>query len=88
MPYITRLKHGITVNTRDKRISWVVDEMKTNDYVKYVTQQLVTYMDQPKEVKREQRQLKKQERSPIAFQLFGVIPYAIMMLFKKKKSGG
>ncbi|WP_339146846.1 MULTISPECIES: YqzE family protein [unclassified Sutcliffiella] len=61
--------------------------MKTNDYVKYVTQQLVTYMDQPKEVKREQRELKKQERSPIAFQLFGVLPYAIMMLFKKKKNG-
>ncbi|WP_226680033.1 YqzE family protein [Sutcliffiella horikoshii] len=60
--------------------------MKTNDYVKYVTQQLVTYMDQPKEVKREQRQQRKQERSPIAYQLFGVIPFAIMMIFKKNKN--
>ncbi|QFT89789.1 hypothetical protein FIU87_14090 [Bacillus sp. THAF10] len=58
--------------------------MKTNDYVKYVTQQLVTYMDKPKEVRKEQRQIKKQERPPVAFQLFGIIPYAILMMFKKK----
>jgi hypothetical protein len=43
-------------------------------------------MDQPKEVRKEQKQQRKQERSPVAFQLFGVIPYAIMMLFKKKKN--
>ncbi|MBM7620144.1 YqzE family protein [Bacillus haimaensis] len=59
--------------------------MKTNDYVKYVTQQLVTYMDQPKEVKKAQRNQRKLERSPVVYQLFGVIPFAIMMLFKKKK---
>ncbi|MFE7061008.1 YqzE family protein [Sutcliffiella sp. NPDC057660] len=59
--------------------------MKTNDYVKYVTQQLVTYMDQPKEVKKAQRYQRKLERSPVVYQLFGVIPFAIMMLFKKKK---
>ncbi|CAG9619264.1 YqzE family protein [Sutcliffiella rhizosphaerae] len=58
--------------------------MKTNDYVKYVTQQLVTYMDKPKEVKREQRKLKKQERTPMLYQLFGIIPYALMMFFKKR----
>lgn len=59
--------------------------MKTNDYVKYVTQQLVTYMDQPKEVKKAQRKQRKLERSPVVYQLFGVIPFAIMMFFKKKK---
>ncbi|MGD6832311.1 YqzE family protein [Sutcliffiella halmapala] len=59
--------------------------MKTNDYVKYVTQQLVTYMDQPKEVKKAQRNQRKLERSPVVYQLFGVIPFAIMMFFKKKK---
>jgi len=63
----------------------VVNALKTNDYVKYVTQQLVTYMDQPKEVKKAQRNQRKLERSPVVYQLFGVIPFAIMMFFKKKK---
>ncbi|WP_078379737.1 YqzE family protein [Sutcliffiella halmapala] len=58
--------------------------MKTNDYVKYVTQQLVSYMDQPKEMKKEQRQQRKLERSPVVYQLFGIIPFALMMFIKKK----
>jgi hypothetical protein len=42
-------------------------------------------MDQPKEVKKAQRNQRKLERSPVVYQLFGVIPFAIMMFFKKKK---
>lgn len=59
--------------------------MKTNDYVKYVTQQLVSYMDQPKEIKKEQRQQRKLERSPVVYQLFGIIPFALKMFIKKKQ---
>ena len=35
--------------------------MKTNDYVKYMTQQFVQYMDQPKEERKTKRFKKKSE---------------------------
>ncbi|AST92521.1 YqzE family protein [Sutcliffiella cohnii] len=60
--------------------------MKTNDYVKYVTQQLVSYMDQPKDVRKEQRIVRKQEQAPLSNQWLGVIPLSLKLMFKKKES--
>ena len=60
--------------------------MKTNDYVKYVTEQLVNYMDKPKEVRKELKTQKKLERDPVVTQLFGVIPLSIMLFVKNRKS--
>lgn len=37
--------------------------MKTNDYVKYMTQQFVQYMDQPKEERKTKKIQKKEERA-------------------------
>ena len=34
--------------------------MKTNDYVKYLTQTVVKYIDQPKEERRKMKQAKKE----------------------------
>jgi hypothetical protein len=59
--------------------------MASNDYIKFVTQQIVSYMDQPKEQRQEQKQKKKQERLPMSSELFGMIPASISMLFKKNK---
>jgi hypothetical protein len=58
--------------------------MASNDYVKFVTQQIISYMDQPKEQRRELKQKKKEERPPLSTHLFGMVPTAISMLFKKK----
>ncbi|MBD8071330.1 YqzE family protein [Bacillus sp. PS06] len=58
--------------------------MSTNDYVKFMTQQIVSYMDQPKELRRETKQRKKTERAPFTSQWFGVLPVAFSLMFKKK----
>ncbi|KIQ95619.1 hypothetical protein LH47_00254 [Anoxybacillus thermarum] len=62
--------------------------MAGNDYVKFMTEQVVKYLDQPKDErkrqKQEKKQLKKQQKQPFLYRWFGVIPYAIMLLFKRK----
>lgn len=58
--------------------------MKTNDYVKYMTQQFVQYMDQPKE-ERKTKKFKKEERAPFANRWFGMIPLSFMLWYRKKK---
>lgn len=60
--------------------------MSTNDYVKFVTQQFVRYIDQPKEERIQQRRKRKEERDSFVHRWFGVIPFAIMMWYRKKKS--
>ncbi|GIP33981.1 YqzE family protein [Paenibacillus sp. J2TS4] len=55
--------------------------VKTDEFVKYITQQLVTYIDTPRDVKRERRQLKKQARSMEKWteRWFGLIPFSLQM---------
>ena len=60
--------------------------MKTNDYVKYVTEQLVSYMDKPKAERKQIKTQKKLEKDPIVNQLFGVIPMSIMLIMKNRKN--
>ncbi|ACJ33290.1 YqzE family protein [Anoxybacillus flavithermus] len=62
--------------------------MAGNDYVKFMTEQVVKYLDQPKDERKKQRQQKKefrkQQKQPFLYRWFGVIPYAIILLFKRK----
>lgn len=58
--------------------------MSFNDYVKFVTQQFVTYVDQPKDKRREIRLERKESRPPIQYRWFGMIPLAISMFLKRK----
>jgi DNA-binding transcriptional regulator YbjK len=62
----------------------VVKALSTNDYVKYMTEQFVRYIDQPKEERRKLREQKKQEKTPFLNRWFGMIPLAILLLFKRK----
>ncbi|PLR68111.1 MULTISPECIES: YqzE family protein [Bacillaceae] len=59
--------------------------MSTNDYVKYMTQQLVRYMDTPKEERKVKKTNRKKERQPLFSRWFGVLPFAVMLLMKKRK---
>ncbi|WP_174734148.1 YqzE family protein [Mesobacillus harenae] len=59
--------------------------MKTNDYVKYITQTVVKYIDQPKDERKQTKLAKKETKPPFLFRWFGVVPYAIMAIFKKTK---
>ncbi|WP_216831714.1 YqzE family protein [Alkalihalobacterium elongatum] len=56
-----------------------------NDYVKFVTQQFVSYVDRPKEERLAMKKQKKEARQPIQYQMFGMIPLAISMVIKKNK---
>jgi YqzE-like protein len=59
--------------------------LSTNDYVKYMTQQLVRYMDTPKEERKAKKSIRKTERSPFANRWFGILPFAVMFFIKKKR---
>ncbi|UII54829.1 YqzE family protein [Cytobacillus spongiae] len=59
--------------------------MKTNDYVKYITQTFVKYIDQPKDERRKQRIERKDSRASFLFRWFGIIPYVLFSFMKKKK---
>lgn len=59
--------------------------MKTNDYVKYITQTVVKYMDQPKDERKKTRLEKKEARPAFLFRWFGVVPYVIMGKLKRRR---
>jgi hypothetical protein len=55
------------------------------DVVKYLTQRIVKYLDEPKSVRRERKRSRKKEKEPILTFLFGVLPMSIGLVFKKRK---
>jgi hypothetical protein len=57
--------------------------MKTNDYIKYVTQEFVKYMNQPDEVKKKIKEEKKQNQEPFLTKWFGVLPISVSMMMTK-----
>ncbi|KAB2334372.1 YqzE family protein [Bacillus mesophilum] len=59
--------------------------MKSNDYVKFMTETFVKYMDQPKDERKKYRQQKKVEKEPFLFRWFGVIPYVFYYGLKTKR---
>jgi hypothetical protein len=59
--------------------------MKTNDYVKYLTQTVVKYIDQPKEERRKIKQAKKEAEATFLFRWFGILPFMLISGIKKKK---
>lgn len=59
--------------------------MKTNDYVKYITQTFVKYIDQPKDARKKLKDERKVLKEPFLLRWFGVIPYLLIGLFKRKK---
>lgn len=61
----------------------VVNPMSTNDYVKFVTQQVVTYMNNPKEDRVQKRLQRRLEKEPFLKRWFGVIPLSISLLYRR-----
>jgi hypothetical protein len=58
--------------------------MKTNDYIKFLTQQFVKYAQMTKEERKLKRQNKKKRQKPFVSNWFGLVPFALLMLFKRK----
>lgn len=59
--------------------------MKTNDYVKYITQTFVKYIDQPKDVRIKHKHDRKETKEPFLYHWFGVIPYVLISMFRRKQ---
>jgi len=59
--------------------------MNTNDYVKYLTQTFVQYMDQPKDQRKQLKKEKKDQKEPFMLRWFGILPYAISYSVKKSR---
>ncbi|WP_421385489.1 YqzE family protein [Bacillus salacetis] len=62
----------------------MVDSMSLNDYVKYMTQTVVQHLEKSPQERRTIKELRKTERPAFLFRWFGVIPYALMLFFKRK----
>jgi hypothetical protein len=58
--------------------------MKTNDYLKFLTQTFVSYIDQPKELKEKARQARKEEKEPFLYKWFGILPYVFYYSLKRR----
>jgi hypothetical protein len=58
--------------------------MSINDYVKFMTQTAVKHFEKTPQERKSMKQTRKNERPTFLFRWFGVIPYALMILFKKK----
>jgi YqzE-like protein len=59
--------------------------LKTNDYVKYMTQTFVKYYDQPKQERQRIRSEKKEERASFWYRWFGILPYLVYIGIKHRK---
>lgn len=56
-----------------------------NDVVKYLTQKIVKYLDEPKSVRKERKRTRKNEKEPLLTYLFGVLPMSLGLMFKKRR---
>lgn len=59
--------------------------MADQDYVKYMTQRIVKYMDTPKEERKQQRKKRKEQNVNYSNKWFGVLPFAFRLFFQRKK---
>ncbi|MFT8319439.1 MAG: YqzE family protein [Bacillus sp. (in: firmicutes)] len=59
--------------------------MNTNDYVKFLTQTFVQYMDQPKDQRQKLRAERKNQKEPFMLRWFGILPYAIAASVKRRR---
>ncbi|MDR7072711.1 YqzE family protein [Fictibacillus barbaricus] len=55
------------------------------DVVKYLTQKIIKYLDEPKAVRTERKRARKNEKEPMLTYLFGMVPMGIGMAMKKKR---
>ncbi|WP_342774158.1 YqzE family protein [Aquibacillus sediminis] len=60
-------------------------KLSGNDYVKFMTQEIVRYMDTPQEERKKKKQEKQMEQHQLTSRWFGILPFAFKLLVKKNK---
>ncbi len=59
--------------------------MSNNEYVKFMTQRIVKYMDTPKDERKKTKEDQKKEEMTVSNKWFGVFPFAFRLLIQKRK---
>ncbi|MRH43142.1 YqzE family protein [Aquibacillus halophilus] len=59
--------------------------MSGNDYVKFMTQEIVKYMDTPHEERKKKKNQRSNNKNTFSGRWFGLLPFAFKLLVKKKK---
>lgn len=59
--------------------------VKGDDLVKYITERVITYMDTPKELRKEKRKQQKDQKEPWTTRWFGLLPLAISLWNQNRK---
>lgn len=59
--------------------------IKTDDYIKYLTEKVVAYMDTPRDVRKEKKVLLKSTREPWPVRWFGMVPLSVHIWWEKRK---
>lgn len=57
--------------------------MSGNDYIKYITGQVTTYLDMSTDEKKERRKKHKESQYLLSNRWLGMVPFAMKMLWKK-----
>ncbi|WP_229683034.1 YqzE family protein [Virgibacillus oceani] len=76
-------KYILNTNGNAKTKENEVIAISGNDYVKYMTEQVVTFMDMPRNERKSRRKHKKSDVSLLSNKWLGVLPFALKMFMKK-----
>jgi hypothetical protein len=60
--------------------------MSLNDFIKYLTQQFVTYWDKPKDQRLQMKKNRKSAQPPVLSRWFGILPLGFMLYVKREKN--
>lgn len=60
---------------------------KSDELVKYITQQLVTYIDTPRDVRKQKREQRRsiRQKTPWTYRWFGVLPLFFKLWLRQRK---
>jgi hypothetical protein len=60
--------------------------MKTNDYVKFMTQTIVKYIDQPKDERKRLKHERKLAKASFWYRWFGILPFLLYSEVNRRKN--
>jgi len=61
------------------------DIISGNDYIKYITQQVTTYIDLPSDKRKERKAEQKHQRPSYSNRWLGVVPFMLRSFLKNAK---
>ncbi|MDF2923965.1 MAG: hypothetical protein K0R57_2879 [Paenibacillaceae bacterium] len=63
-------------------------KIKGDDLVKYITERAVTYIDMPKDIRRQYRQERRIKKRELhwSYRWFGMLPFSLGLWYRQKKT--